>query len=201
MTRHALRFILLACSSILIGGCAAAVGHQHRHLEATLPPEPDVVAYCHEAFLERIDLGDPGQSHGDMVTWSADVLDAIPASRDRADGTATGIASGYMIVTRPNDEVGSRVGDDREFRLSTMTMSWDGTDDSVIFSGLHAYGHDAPRLDNSVTRPIIGGTGRFLSRPGLAIVTPEGDAWFRVEIYLARQGTASNFTAGDKNRD
>jgi hypothetical protein len=125
------------------------------------------------------------QSHGDMVTWSADVFNEMPANRKHADGTVVGIASGYMIVTRPNHEVGTAADVDREFRVSTMTMSWNGTDDSIIFTGLHAYGHDAPRLDNTVTRPVVGGTGRFLGRAGVAAVIPEGEAWFRVEIYLA----------------
>ncbi|MEC7582887.1 MAG: hypothetical protein VYE77_01100 [Planctomycetota bacterium] len=51
---------------------------------------------------------------------------------------------------------------------------------------LAAYAHHAPRLDNEVTRAIIGGTGRFLGRAGIAKVIHDGDAWFRVESYLAR---------------
>jgi len=152
----------------------------------SLPTKPDVVAYCHEAFLERIDLGTTNQSHGDMVTWSADVFDHKPANADRAAGEVVGMASGYMVVTHPNHEISKPDHDDREFRLSTMTMTWDETGDSLIFKGLHAYAHHAPRLDNDVTRAIIGGTGRFLGRSGIAKVIHDGDAWFRVEIYLAR---------------
>ncbi len=185
MTRHCLQ-LALACTMLLAIGCSGPQTNTTGLTEAKLASTPDVVAYCHEAFLERIDLGDAKQSHGDIVTWSADVFDEIPASRKKSDGRTTGIASGYMIVTRPNHEMGDHTGADREMRLSTMTMSWDGTDDSIIFTGLHAYGHDAPRLDNTVTRPIVGGTGRFLGRPGIAIVTPEGEAWFRVEIYLTK---------------
>ena len=183
MTRRIIQ-LAIACSMTLFAGCAGNGQHDSRG-DMTLSTEPDVVAYCHEAFLERIDLGAADQSHGDMVTWSADVFNEMPANRKRADGTVVGIASGYMIVTRPNHEVGTAADVDREFRVSTMTMSWDGTDDSIIFTGLHAYGHDAPRLDNTVTRPVVGGTGRFLGRAGVAAVIPEGEAWFRVEIYLA----------------
>ena len=124
-----------------------------------------MVVYCHESFLERIDIGEADQSHGDMVTWSADVFHEMPSSRKPADGEIVGIASGYMIVTRPNHEIGTDV--DREFRLSRMTVSWDDTDGSFIMTGPHSYGHHSPRLDNTVTRPIVGGTGRFFARPGV----------------------------------
>ena len=177
------RLMTLLCSAACLAGCSTPTSTVS---PAHLPSEPDVVAYCHESFMERIDLGDLKQSHGDLVTWSADVFESMPSSGDRADADAVGLASGYMIVTRPNHEVGDTAASDREFRLSTMTMSWNGTDDSIIFSGLHAYDHHAPRLDNIVTRPVIGGTGRFLARSGVATVSPEGDAWFKVQIYLAR---------------
>jgi hypothetical protein len=31
---------------------------------------------------------------------------------------------------------------------------------------------------------VIAGSGRFLGRPGVAVVTPEGDDWFRVDVFL-----------------
>ena len=164
----------------IMNGCATTNGSG-----ASLSSSPDVVAYCHESFLERIDIGAAEQSHGDLVTWSADVFDSMPDSGDHRDVDAIGLASGYMIVTRPNHELIDDEESDREFRLSTMTMLWNDSDDSIIFSGLHAYGHHAGRLDNTVRRPVVGGTGRFLGRAGVAVVIPQGDAWFKVEIYLA----------------
>lgn len=173
---------LMICAAILVGCASGPEAGSTR----TLSSKPDVVAYCHESFMERIDLGQQDQSHGDLVTWSADVFDSMPTSRDRTDGKPVGLASGYMVVTHPNHEVNKPDHEDREFRLSTMTMEWDDSDDSIIFMGLHAYAHGAPRLDNQVSRPIIGGTGRFLGQSGVAVVTPEGEAWFRVDIYLAK---------------
>lgn len=181
-SKHILTIALTLYTTLVIG-CASGSGDWHAQ---TLPTKPDIVTYCHEAFMERIDLGEQNQSHGDLVTWSADVFDSMPSTRDRTDGKVIGLASGYMVVTHPNHEVNKPDHEDREFRLSTMTMEWSESDDSLIFKGLHAYAHHAPRLDNQVSRPIIGGTGRFLGRSGVAIVTPEGEAWFRVDIYLAR---------------
>jgi len=60
----------------------------------------------------------------------------------------------------------------------------DSNADSHVFSGQQRYVHSRPRLDNHVRRPIICGTGRFLGRSGVAVVTPKGEAWFRVDIYL-----------------
>ena len=180
---HFTRLITLICAVSWIAGCSTP---NSTRSGSNLPSTPDVVAYCHESFMERIDLGKLEQSHGDLITWSADVFEAMPESGNRIDAEAIGLASGYMIVTRPNHEVGDAADSDREFRLSTMTMSWNNTDDSLIFSGLHAYAHHVPRLDNTVTRTVVGGTGRFLGRPGIATVTPEGDAWFKVQIYLAQ---------------
>ena len=172
---------VLATLSTVLASCALSTGSGMR-----LPDTPDIVAYCHEAFMERIDLGSADQSHGDLVTWSAEVYDHMPASGKRADGEVVGLASGYMVVTHPNHEISKAGHEDREFRISTMTMSWDKTGDTLLFKGLHPYAHGSARLDNHVTRAIIGGTGRFLGRSGIASVIPVADAWFRVEIYLAR---------------
>ena len=77
-----------------------------------------------------------------------------------------------------------------------MSMSWSGTDDSIIFTGVHAYSHDQSSLDGQVTRPIVGGTGKFLGQHGIATVTSEGDDWFRVEIYLTRPVMFKKSTTG-----
>lgn len=185
--------ILTCLVALVVTSMTGCVGNSQVH---DIPSKPTVVAYCHEEFIQRIDIGEENQSHGDIISWSADVFDSMPASRDHEDVNKVGSASGYMIVTRPKSVLDEMPETDREFRLSTMSMSWSGTDDSIIFTGVHAYSHDQSSLDGQVTRPIVGGTGRFLGQDGIATVTSEGDDWFRVEIYLTRPVMVKKATKG-----
>jgi hypothetical protein len=189
MNNHTMTCLLALVVSTMTG----CVGNSQVH---DIPSKPTVGAYCHEEFIQRIDIGEENQSHGDIISWSADVFDSMPASRDHEDVNKVGSASGYMIVTRPKSVLDEMPETDREFRLSTMSMSWSGTDDSIIFTGVHAYSHDQSSLDGQVTRPIVGGTGRFLGQDGIATVTSEGDDWFRVEIYLTRPVMVKKATKG-----
>ena len=189
MTNHTLTCLL----ALLVSTMTGCVGNSQLR---EIPSKPALVAYCHEESIQRIDIGEENQSHGDIISWSADVFDSMPPSRDHDDAEKVGSASGYMIVTRPKSVLDEMPGTDREFRLSTMSMSWADTDDSIIFTGVHAYSHDESSLDGQVTRPIVGGTGKFLGQDGIATVTSEGDNWFRVEIYLTRPVIFKKATKG-----
>ena len=160
---------------IATAGCAATASR-------TLPTDPTLTVYCHQGNLERCDLADPGASQGDLTTWWANVHGDLPSSRDPKDSPRIGIASGFNVTTSSKHQL----GDDElhEFRVSNFTLKWSDSDDQLIWSGLHDYANESGQLINTCRRPVIAGSGRFLGRPGVAAVTPEGDDWFRVDLFL-----------------
>ncbi|MCP4794649.1 MAG: hypothetical protein GY885_00650 [Phycisphaeraceae bacterium] len=156
-------------------GCATTTSR-------TLSTEPTLTVYCHEGELSRCDLADSGPSQGDLTTWWADVHADLPESRDPDDSPRIGIAGGFSITTSPKHDFGD--GQLHEFRASNFNLRWFDSEDQIIVCGLHDYANEGGRLINACRRPVIGGTGRFLDRPGVAAVTPEGDDWFRVDLFL-----------------
>lgn len=141
-----------------------------------------LTVYCHEGDLVRSDVGQDGSSHGDLTTWWADVHEVLPESRDPEDSAVVGIASGFNIVTGPVAQMDGRPG--HEYRISNFHLVWFDSNDEVIWSGLHDYGHEEGTLINTAERPIIGGSGRFLGHDGVSVVTPLGDDWFKVDLHL-----------------
>ena len=132
--------------------------------------------------MTRTDLGERGTSSGDLTIWWANVHAVLPASRNPADSPIVGIASGFNVTASPYREMGD--GLEHEYRVSTFHLEWFGTEDEVCRSGLHDYANTDGPLINACRRPIIGGTGWFLGRAGVARVAPLGDDWFRVDLYL-----------------
>ena len=143
---------------------------------------PSLTVYCHEGELIRTDLGEPGASHADLTTWWADVHEELPESRDPADSEVIGIASGYNVVTSPSHQMPDGLA--HEYRVSNFHLSFFDSNDKVVWTGLHDYCHDQGGLINEARRPIIGGSGRFVGARGEGVVTPVGDDWFRVDLYL-----------------
>lgn len=141
-----------------------------------------LTVYCHEGALVRTDLGTPGPSQADLTTWWADVHETLPESLDPADSPVVGIASGFNVVTVSEGEVTERPS--REYRVSNFHLVWFDSNDELVWTGLHDYGHDDGRLINVADRPISGGTGRFLGSHGRSVVTPLGDKWFQVDLYI-----------------
>ncbi|MBQ72414.1 MAG: hypothetical protein CMJ67_05855 [Planctomycetaceae bacterium] len=143
---------------------------------------PSLTVYCHEGELVRTDLGEPGPSHADITTWWADVHDVLPESRNPEDSEVVGLASGYNIVTGPIHLM--QDGKSHEYRVSNFHLSFLDSDDDIVWSGIHDYVHDQGQLINIAKRPITGGSGRFRDARGEGVVTPLGDDWFKVEIFL-----------------
>ncbi|MAD20165.1 MAG: hypothetical protein CMJ52_08250 [Planctomycetaceae bacterium] len=170
ITRTAIALLL----GMVTAGCATT--------SRTLPTEPTLTVYCHEGDLQRCDVADTGPSLGDLTAWWADVHGELPASRDPKDSPKIGIASGFNITTSADHELGD--GQFHEFRVSNFNLRWFDSEDQLVWSGLHDYASEGGRLINEARRPVIGGAGRFLDRPGVAVVTPEGGNWFRVDLYL-----------------
>lgn len=174
MTRLAASIVGIVVASIFVAGCAST--------GRTLPTAPSVTVYCHQGSLTRTDLGTSGPSPADLITWWADVHDVLPESRDPQDSPVVGIASGFNVTTSPKHKMAD--GDKHEYRVSTFHLEWFDTVDEICWSGLHDYVHDGGQMINTARRPITGGMGRFLGRDGVADVTPLGDDWFRVDLYL-----------------
>ena len=145
-------------------------------------PAPNLILYCHEGDLTRTDLGDEGPSNGDLTTWWADVHEVLPESGDPADSKVVGIASGYNIVTGPLRMM--KDGSSHEYRVSSFHLSFLDSEDDIVWSGIHDYVDSEGPLINTARRPITGGSGRFVGARGESVVTPLGEDWFKVEIFL-----------------
>ena len=137
--------------------------------QRAIPATPSMTVFCLEGSLMKTDLGSEGSTHGDLTTWWANVYSSMPTS-------------GFMITTGPSKDLGDKDG--FEFRVSNFTLKLLDSNDSIVCSGIHRYEEAVGQLTNQVQRPITGGTGQFLGRAGEAIVTAEGDDWFRVDLYL-----------------
>ena len=150
--------------------------------QRAIPATPTMTVFCLQGSLMKTDLGSEGSTHGDLTTWWANVYSSMPTSKNPKDTTLVGIASGFMITTGPSKDLGDKDG--FEFRVSNFTLKLLDSNDSIVCSGIHRYEEAVGQLTNQVQRPITGGTGQFLGRAGEAIVTAEGDDWFRVDLYL-----------------
>ncbi|MCP4833521.1 MAG: hypothetical protein GY895_02040 [Phycisphaera sp.] len=169
------RMTVVALLAAATAGCATTTSR-------TLSAEPTLTVYCHEGELSRCDLADSGPSQGDLTTWWADVHADLPESRNPDDSPRIGIAGGFNITTSPKHDLDD--GRLHEFRASNFNLKWFDSEDQIVVCGLHDYANEGGQLINECRRPVIGGSGRFLDRPGVATVTPEGGDWFRVDLFL-----------------
>ena len=102
---------------------------------------------------------------------------------DDAEGESAnriGHCNGSMIVTRRN--TGDL--DNREHRMTTIELDWEGNADSLVIAGSHPYPQDKLESDTPIIRAITGGTGRFMFARGQMLSTRLPSGWYRHEIWI-----------------
>lgn len=136
-------------------------------IEATielLAPSPDAVerTLVMRSALPAagsIDRGDPGESFGDWFTFS------LPFTGEDESGTAYGYGS-TVIPAADGSPVRTLVG------LISVQL---GDGSTILVADLHTEDTAIPRAeDAAVTRPVLGGTGRFAGVTGELVTTLDG---------------------------
>jgi hypothetical protein len=167
---------LFVISIVLItaGGCG------HRLINQSLAAEseaPTLVMYNAPPIISQFYLGDSERGHGEVILWHADLDDAEGESANRI-----GHCNGTMHVTRTAEGH----DDDREHRMTTIELDWEGNDDSLLVAGSHPYHHSEIETDTPIVRAIIGGTGKYMAARGQMVSHRLESGWYRHEIWIVR---------------
>ena len=167
-SRSPLVALLLVSFLGSLGGCV-------RHQSMTLYNAPPSIA--------RYDLGDDNRTHGDIIAWHADLAVDLDESRIGRGGAESarvvGHCNGTMIVTPYGSD-----SDDREHRMTTIELDWNGTNDSLLVAGSHPYREGQVETDTEIVRAIVGGTGLYAGARGDMVSTRLENGWYRHDIIL-----------------
>ena len=102
-----------------------------------------------------------------------------------ADATFEGIGSGSFEATMTTTSVDEAAG--AETRITRIVFVLDGTDDQLIIEGSSIYpaAGSTIAVSNTVTRPVIGGSGVWSGARGSAVTTHlEDGSWTHVFTLL-----------------
>jgi len=126
-----------------------------------------------EPTLVHVDLGQKGQSHGDLL-----VFDAPVQSTDGDKGKLSGFLLTVDIPER-NQEV---------FQDRIVSMVFDlGDANTLVISGKSVYPHPGELemvKNNPQIRAIIGGTGKYIGARGQISTTRDDDGGYTHHIEL-----------------
>ena len=167
-SRSPLVALLLVSFLGSLGGCV-------RHQSMTLYNAPPSIA--------RYDLGEDTATPGGIIAWHADLamdLDESTIGSGRAaSARIVGYCNGTMIVTPYGSD-----SDDREHRMTTIELDWNGTNDSLLVAGSHPYREGQIETDTEIVRAIVGGTGLYAGARGDMVSTRLENGWYRHDIIL-----------------
>jgi len=114
------------------------------------------IADARSGLIQRIDLGEPGDSPGDMVVFDQPLLNA--------NYEPIGTNSGFCIRTLPG-----------KFSECQWTLT-------LANGAITVAGREADSGTSMI--PIIGGSGDYLSVGGVMATTPNGDQTYRQVLTL-----------------
>ena len=165
-----------------------AVGIQPWRTSEPAPSDQQIIMLQQGvADMVHVDLGAPGGSHGDLMTFAA------PVTSTELNGVHRG-----MIVTAAIPEPGSSPFQDR---IVKSVFSF-GPGTSLTMFGRSPYAIDSQGLDEvpvdqPIIKPIVGGTGDFVGTRGQVITVRLQDDSYTQELQLvgtSQPGTASDVT-------
>jgi hypothetical protein len=123
--------------------------------------------------LAHVDLGQKGETHGDMLAFDAEVT---------TDAGVKGKLSGFILlvdIPEGKDEVS-------EDRIASMVFDL-GNADTLVISGKSVYPYrHKPQMDknNPQIRAVIGGTGKYIGARGQITTTRNEDETYTHLIEL-----------------
>lgn len=162
MVRAAL--VLVAAGALLASAGAAAA-----------PSRPALVSVAHGAVTaansQYIDAAPAGPSTGDVRTYY------LPLTQPKT-GKPIGYLTGSLTtVAMAKPSVGM------ELRTANLVFVIGRASDQIVVGGVSAYAQSAPTVatKSSVTRPVVGGSGRFAGARGWCVSTHYSDnTWTHV---------------------
>jgi hypothetical protein len=118
-------------------------------------------------FLVEVDVGLPGQSHGDMLAFEAAVSD---------EEGRTGVLRGLLITVDQPDES----GDPFEDRIGQLVFDMGGGDSLVVAGGSIYSGAETEMLpDAPQLRAVVGGTDKWIGARGQVETTRNADGSYQ----------------------
>ena len=160
------RVALLVVALVAVGVFAPA---------SALTSSTKVITVAHGAVTtqnsEYVDLGTPGPSVGDIRTYYIPLTD--PKSH-KSVGFLTGTLT-TVAVDRPAAGM--------ELRTSDLVFVIGKMDDQIVVGGVAVYAQTAPSIATKsvVTRPVVGGSGKYAGARGWVVSTHFADnTWTHV---------------------
>lgn len=132
------------------------------------------VLFNEKPVMNRTEVGEPGPSHGEIISWGA-------TFSEKRGGAVLGRCDGTQIVTHTLEQ-----NADITHRMTTVEFDWENSDDSLVVAGSHPYPSDSLHSKTTISRVVIGGTGRFIGARGEIVSTPLPSGEYQHEITLVK---------------
>ena len=144
-------------ASILIAACG---------LRSTNPSTETLTVYQDAPKMKLLDLGEPGNSPGDVYHFSAPL-------RSSAGGQITGEVFGSKTLIK----LATDADPDVEKRGTLLFFTFGAGQDQIVVFGISNYSPTAGEFAavQPVVRPVLGGTGKYMGARGQIISTRNAD--------------------------
>jgi hypothetical protein len=154
--------------SILIAACGA---------HCTNPSPETLTVYQDAPKMTLLDLGQPGNSPGDVYHFSAPL-------RSTPGGQVTGEVFGSKTLIK----LASDANPDLENRATFLFFTFEGHQDQIVVFGVTDYSPTAGEFaaGHSVVRPILGGTGKYMAARGQLTSTRNSDGVYTQVFTLLK---------------
>ena len=155
-------------ASVLITACGAHSSNQSSE---------NFTVYEDTPKMSLLDLGAPGNSLGDVYHFSA------PLHSERG-----GPVTGEVIGSKTLVKVATDANPNLERRATLLFFTFADRKDQIIAFGVADYTPSAPEFDagQSVVRPVLGGTGKYMGARGQVTTTRSADGSYTQVFTLLK---------------
>jgi hypothetical protein len=145
------------CASLFIAACGA---------RSTNSSTETFTVYEDAPKMSLLDLGEPGNSPGDVYHFSAPL-------RSSRGGPVTGEVFGSKTLIK----LATGTNPDVENRGTLLFFTFGGHQNQIVVFGITEYSPSAGEFaaGKSVVRPILGGTGKYIGARGQITTTRNAD--------------------------
>jgi hypothetical protein len=155
-------------ASVFIAGCGTHSGNQSTETFTVYEDAPK---------MSLLDLGAPGNSLGDVYHFSA------PLHSERGGPITGEVIGSKTLVKLPTD-----VNPNLERRATLLFFTFADGKDQIIAFGAADYTPSAPEFGagQSVVRPVLGGTGKYMGARGQVTSTRSSDGSYAQVFTLLK---------------
>ena len=168
IVRRTMMVLAALSASALIVACGA---------RATTPSNETFTVYEDAPKMSLLDLGAPGNSLGDIYHFSA------PLHSERG-----GPVTGEVIGSKTLVKMATDADPNLERRATLLFFTFADRKDQIIAFGVADYTPSAPEFDagQSVVRPVLGGTGKYMGARGQVTTTRSADGSYTQVFTLLK---------------